>query len=232
MYIESSHHAWINGAWGDNPHEKLWRPRLGTRCSLLLGAQTSKPFSWCSPPHLLGNLGEVQLRSYNQRQQQSYFALRSSCSGSWWSPICLSFPPGWDPCNPEGKLPGCKHKLKKVLYIYIYIYASMHPSMGGRRGEYMCSRWIHAQPHFRQAHCWVQNMCNVLWKTVHCRIQTSLQCMLKLMYHDELYIRLYTDVQVYRSNAHSGTREWSHSKVLKAILYKTSVFEFVWCSKV
>ena len=58
----------------------------------------------------------------------------------------------------------------KRCYIYIYIYASMHPSMGGRRGEYMCSRWIHAQPHFRQAHCWVQNMCNVLWKTVHCRI--------------------------------------------------------------
>ena len=66
--------------------------------------------------------------------------------------------------------------------IYIYIHASRHACIhgGGRRGEYMCSRWIHAQPHFRQHTVAVQNMCNVLWKTVQCRIRTNLQCMLKL----------------------------------------------------
>ena len=80
----------------------------------------------------------------------------------------------------------------KRCYIYIYICIYIYNAfMGGRRGEYMCSRWIHAQPHFRQHTVAVQNMCNVLWKTVQCRIRTNLQCMLKLMYHD----RLYTDGQ-------------------------------------
>ena len=61
-----SSHAWINAWRGYSPHEKRWSTRLGTPRSLLLGAQTSKPFSWCCPLPLLGSPGGAQLRSYNQ----------------------------------------------------------------------------------------------------------------------------------------------------------------------